>query len=55
MQLEEPTSNVSEEIGDVDSSVQASDSKVSKKSAQSNSKSQSKFKNRPTARASKKR
>lgn len=55
MQSEEPTSNVSEEIGDVDSSVQASDSKVSKRSAQSNSKSQSKFKNRPAARASKKR
>ncbi|KAG0613699.1 hypothetical protein M758_6G123000 [Ceratodon purpureus] len=55
MQLDEPTSNGSEDIDDVDSNVQASDSKKSKKSVGSSSRSQSKFKNRPAARAFKKR
>lgn len=52
----EPTSNVSEDLGNVDLNGRtSSDSKLSKKIVQSNGRSQSKFKNRSVARASKKR
>lgn len=53
LQSVEPTRNVSEDVGDVDLSVQASESKVSKRSVQSNGKSKSKFKSRPAGRANK--
>lgn len=50
----EPSSNVSEDVGNVDSKAQTSDSKQLKKFVQSN-RSQSKVKNRSATRASKKR
>ena len=52
MQSVESSSNVSEDIVDVDLRVSGSDSKPPKRS---NSRSQSKFKSRPAARAPKKR
>jgi len=51
----EPSSNVSEDSGNVDLNGQASNSKQSKKIVHSNGRLQSKFKNRSVARASKKR
>lgn len=51
----EPSSNVSDNSGNVDLNGQASNSKQSKKIVHSNGRLQSKFKNRSVARASKKR